>query len=1129
MVKSMMKYGYLFSIILFLFGCQEEPSKGEDPQDISAVKSRTLFQEVSSKQSGIDFNNAIVPTHRENPMTFDYIFNGAGVAAGDVNGDDLPDLYFTGNQVADKLYINKGDLKFEDVTSVAGIQSDENWTNGVNMVDINGDGFLDIYVCRGGKFSNRSQRANYLYINDGNGKFSEQAKAFGLDDSGYSTQSYFFDADQDGDLDALILNRPNKWPFTVAELNLYKEDMTSDEQDHFYINENGSFKNISYAAGFKENYGFSLSASLEDLNNDGLIDIYIANDYLQNDYFYKNLGGGKFEESIRELTNHTPFYAMGSDFRDLNNDGYSDGVVVEMLPKDYKRAKTTMIPMMDAREFESVFGNQLHHQYMHNAVYHNNQNGFLTDIAQYTGLTSTDWSWAVIAEDLDNDGWKDVFITNGYRYDANDRDAFAEFAAGYKAAIDVNKVDVSGKSVQELYKPENLIDNPPNPVDLLRPLPSVPIKNFAFQNKGEYEFENIGSQWGLDKKGFSNGAAIADLDGDGDLDMVINNIDEPAWLFQNTQNDDNFIRFKLSGSEGNILGLGAQIELQTDNGLMVNRLTPARGYLSSSEYICHFGLGERKVTKATVKWPNGQVQELTDLKRGSVHVVDYNPGERLNPKEEEATLLVETTHRRMKKKFVHQEDYFFDYENQVLIPHKFSQEGPTVVVGDVDQDGLEDIFVGGAAGFSGALFYQTKNGDFVERTPSIIRADQRYEDGGADFLDIDGDGDLDLYVASGSNQFDLNDTYYIDRIYLNEGGKYTGKYKMPLTNINGAVVDARDIDGDKISEVFVGGGAMYDAYPYPNTSMLYKVFPDQGLIDVSESVAEDLKYVGLARDGQFVDLDGVPPYELVLTGEWMPIKVLGFENGGFIDKTAVYGFENMTGWWFNLTFADIDGDGDQDIIAGNLGENYKFHASENKSFKVFADDFDQNGTYDVFLAKKLDNDRLVPIRGKDCTSEQMPGIAARFPTFNEFADADVDEIIGTKTDRTIEFEAKTFTSYIFENTGPNQKMKAHRLPKEAQWSTLRAAQVDDFNDDGKLDILIGGNMFPVEPETTRADGSPGYVLINQGGWKFQALTPRESGFFIPDDVRSIEPINIGGKKAFIVASNKGPLRFFEKR
>jgi hypothetical protein len=1069
------------------------------------------FSIIEGENAGLDFGNYLDPTSRPGPIGFDYFYNGAGVGIGDIDNDGLQDLYVTSNMNGDRLFRNIGGMEFEDVTKAFGIDQDLGWHNGVSMVDINADGFLDIYVCRSGHTNASSDRTNLLYINQGGKGFEEKAREYGLEDSGYSTQSYFFDADNDGDLDVLVLNRPDQWVANDKELESLEAVSGKEHRDRFYICEDGKYYDRSDESGFERNFGFSLSASIEDLNNDGLLDIYIANDYVQSDYYYENNGNGTFTEKIYSLTNHTPYFAMGSDFKDLDNDGFAEGMVVEMLPKDYVRAKTTMIRMLDPIVYESLMGNKYQYQYMHNSLYYNNRNGFLSDISYYSGVQSTDWSWAVLLNDFDNDGLKDMFITNGFRYDFNHRDIEDKWQEAMNAYVNAQEGQGGNEEL--------------NINELLKIVPSEEIANVFYHNLGGLKFKEVTDDWQAADPGFSNGAATADLDNDGDLDLVVNNIDANLSIYKNENTEGHYLRVKLEGRNQNKMGIGALVKCYSGDGVLTERLVPARGYLSSVEPVVHFGFGNLTPDRLEVYWPGGLVSVIEDPPVDTLISI-YEDGKPLKNRKAGERVFQEISDV-LPEGASHSESPFLDYHYQVLLPHKFSREGPALSVGDINNDGLDDFFLGGSKGKPGQLFLQTADGRFERKHSRVLEEDSDYEDTAAKFLDVDGDNDLDLYVASGSVEHDLESGGYQDRLYLNSRGELTERMNLPAIGTNGTVVATTYLDGDEKPEIFVGSGTIANFYPFPSSSFILKDFGDDRLVNVNSTLVPELDKIGLVRAACWTDLDGQKPDELVVSGEWMPIRIFQYRDGKYRDATSEFGLDSTNGWWFNIISEDMDGDGDMDLIAGNLGTNYKYQASLTKPFEVFSNDFDSNGTYDVVLAKHIADNRLVPIRGKDCTSDQMPFVNEKFTSFEQFAQADIDQILGREKLKGLHLKAYSFASAIFENNGDNSFTK-HELPYQVQWSTARSIVAEDINEDGIMDLIIAGNMFPVEVETTRADASPGWVLIGKGDFNFEVLYPDESGFFVPGDVRAIKSISVGDRKCILVAQNDDKALLFAR-
>lgn len=1081
------------------------------PEHIEAPPIDPLFERIDASASGLDFNNKIEENFQNFFGVFNYVYNGAGVAIGDINKDGLSDIFFTGNDVPNKLYLNQGNFEFKDITATARIATPDGWDNGVVMADVNQDGWLDIYVSRGGWKDTDAQRRNLLFINNGDLTFSERAADYGLADIGYSLQASFFDMDNDNDLDMYLTNRPEHFFLNYRQVLAGKRQANDLYRDKLYRNDGEGFTEVGLQAGIVDNFAYGLGLSTTDVNQDGYIDIFVANDYLENDYLYINQGDGTFKEQIKEYTNHIPFYSMGMDVVDINNDGLEDIIQLDMLPADYERSKTTMASM-NVQLFDDLISNGFHHQYMHNMLQLNQGNNFFSEIGQLAGISKTDWSWSCLGSDFDNDGYRDILITNGFKRDIWDKDAQKKFA-------------------QFMTSPERREQSDEeNAQHIINLFQTNKISNYLFQNNQDLSFTNKAREWGLDEKSFSNGAALGDLDNDGDLDIVINNVDGAAFIYRNKAEDlkHNYIKIKLQGPGQNRNGLGAKIKLTYGDQMQYHDFKTVRGYLSSMEPIAHFGLGKvTNIDEIEVIWPDGTSNLLTDSPSNQTLVVNYlDASKRIEKKVSSEPLLSDITKQSFTAGHKHQENEFDDYRVQVLLPHKLSQLGPCLAVGDVNADGLEDFYIGGAHKQLGQIYLQKANQQFEQLVTAAFDAEQQLEDTGATFFDADGDGDLDLYVVSGGNEFQPNSRFFQDRLYLNDGqGQFQLSDQLPEISSSGACVKPFDFDGDGDLDLFVGGRLIPFNYPQAPRSYLLENRAGQ-FVDVTATIAPDLAEVGMVTDALWHDLEQDGKAELLLVGEWMPITIFQWRGSQYENVTSSFGLDQTQGWWNTIEMADLDQDGDQDFILGNLGLNYKFKASAEKPFTVFADDFDQNGTNDIFLAKYND-DRMVPIRGKECSSQQLPILNKKFTTFKEFAKADIHQILDGKTQKALHYEAREFRSIILENNAGKLTVKA--LPIEAQFSTVNGILIADLNGDNTQDLLIAGNRFEAEVETTRADSSPGALFLqNQetGNWIMRPIA--DSGFFVPYNVKEIQPIRLGQGSALgiLVGVNDGDLLLY---
>jgi len=1098
-----------FTAIFFtwiLSGC------GEKANNDGAVvtQEEPVFKLVPSTHSGVTFQNNVEENFKNFFDVFAYVYNGAGVGIGDINNDGLPDIYFTGNEVPNKLYLNEGNLKFRDITESAGVQGNGKWNNGVTMVDLNEDGLLDIYVCKGGWQESDEERKNLLFINQGDLTFKEEAHAYGLDESGYSLHASFFDMDNDNDLDVYITNRPDSFDLPLSQMVNQKKLAPINSRDKLYLNDHGKFQEIGRKAGISNNFGYALSLVTSDLNNDGYTDIFVANDFAESDYMYINQKNGTFKEEIKNATNHISMYSMGTDVADINNDGLEDIFVSEMLPQDYKRSKVSM-PSMDVNGFYAIVNSGMHKQYMHNALHLNQGNLFFSEISQLAGVAKSEWSWSTLISDFDNDGHRDIFVANGYRRDVFDGDVQGKL----------------GQFVQNnrsrFKSPQDMLEN--GFKEFIEVYDPIKVKNYVFQNKGDLRFENVTDRWGFNEPSFSNGAAVGDLDNDGDLDLVINNLDGEAFIYENSSAArNNYLKVKLNGPKGNAAGIGAKVTIYYDNQLQYFENKTVRGYLSSNEPIVHFGLGHQpKIDSMTVQWNDGKVSRLGEVAVNGLVEVDYaTASSKPLYIPQRHTEFAEATTQLLNVPFVHHENEFNEYKDQTLLPHMFSKSGPFISTGDVNGDGLEDFYIGGAAGQPGALYIQ-KDGRLAKQVPEVLASDKKYEDMGSAFFDADQDGDLDLYVVSGGSEFAEGSELYQDRLYLNDGkGSFT-KGVLPKTTSSGSCVAVQDIDGDGDLDVFRGGQVVPGTYPKSPRS--YVLLNDHGkFVDKTLTISPGLYEVGMVNSAVWVNLKNNSAAQLVVTGEWMPIRIFEYSEGKLSEISSEFGLENTQGWWNKIIADDLDGDGDQDLIVGNIGENYKFQATADKPFQVFAKDFDGNGTNDIFLARYYQDTLLVPIRGKECTSQQMPIIAKKFPTYLSFAKSDLPTILGKDIENAMHFKAFLFSSVMLMNDGG--QLRISKLPVEAQISAVNGIIVKDFDGDGKKDILLAGNKFDVEVETTAADASPGLLMKGLGDMKFTCMKPFESGFFVPYNVKDMKAIKLNDEWVIAVGINNEGLRVF---
>lgn len=1041
-----------------------------------------------------------------------YFYNGGGVALGDVNGDDLVDIYFTANQLPNKLYLNQGKFKFKDISIESGTEGFQGWTTGVNMVDINSDGRLDIYVSYIGDYEIYHGK-NQLFINEGNDengipKFSDQALEFGLDLVGFSTQAAFFDFDLDGDLDMYMLNHSlhQNGTYGKSELRDTSHPLAGDK---LLRNDDGKFINVTEESGiYSSVIGYGLGVTISDINLDGLSDIYVGNDFHEDDYLYINLGNGKFKDSRADYLTHTSHFSMGCDFADFNDDAFPDLISLDMLPSDPKILKASAAEdPYDTYEFKLRFG--YGYQFARNTLQLNQGDGSFSEIGLLAGVAATDWSWSSLFADFDLDGKKDIFIANGIKRRSNDLD-YINFITADSIQFRIN----------QKLKDKDL--------ELINLMPEIKLPNALYSNNGDSTFTDKAKEWGLDKASYSNGAAYADLDNDGDLDLVINNVDDEAFLYENrtiqvgAENSVNgFLKVKLSGKPGNLHGIGAKVTLFSDGKLQTQECMPTRGFQSAVDTRLIFGLGNRRLLDSIgVVWPGGAIQVLKNVARNQV----------LELKEVEAAGKFDYAifHKRtniFKKintdslglKFKHRENKFVEFNRESLIPHMMSAEGPGVAVGDINGDKLDDIYLGGAKWQEGYLFTQDRNGIFTRSRQPEIEVDSTSEDVGSIFVDVDGDKDLDLAVISGGNEFSGSSTQMKPRLYLNDGvGHFSKSLGLPDLFITGSCVSAADYDKDGDMDLFIGVRAIPWKYGVRPDSYILQNDGVGNFKDVTMQVAKPLQKIGFVKSAIWADIDSDQDEDLVIAGDWMPITIIVNENGNFksLEKT---GIENELGWWNAVEAVDYDTDGDLDLIAGNLGLNSKLKASPSEPLRMYVKDFDNNETLEQILTHYIDG-KEYPFNTRDELTKQLPGLKKKYLSYAKFGEAEFNDIFSREELKLAEkFEVNRLESVIIENLG-NSKFRMTDLPKAAQFSPTMSILVDDVDDDTLPDLILGSNFFPINIQMGRYDGSYGTVLRNKGK-SFEAIPQSKTGWSIKGEVRHLVKIKIKGSKNYLAIRN----------
>jgi len=1089
---------------LIITGCKNKQS-----QSFNAPGTTQIFQLLEPEKTGIDFVNEVEDGKDFNVLTYRNFYNGGGVAIGDINNDSLPDIYFTANQKKNRLYLNKGNFVFEDITEKAGVGGIMAWSTGVTMVDVNADGLLDIYVCNSGDVDGNSKK-NELFINNGNLTFSEKAKEYNLDNEGYSTHAAFFDYDNDGDLDCYILNNSFRNP---GKIELYKKvrELPSPSGHKLMRNDGNTFTDVTEQAGiYSSDIAFGLGVAVSDLNGDHLPDIYVSNDFWERDYLYINKGKGKFAEELPSHVNYCSLASMGADIADINNDGYPEIFTTDMLPADNYRLKTSTA--FDPYHLEDLkYRANFHYQITQNCLHLNNGKADFSEIALLSGVAATDWSWGALIFDFENDGNKDIFVSNGILKDLGSMD-FLEFYG------DQQNVSYTNASGQLDYR------------NLISKMPSTPLQNYAFSNVGNLTFKNNAGSMGLSQLSFSNGAAYGDLDNDGDQDLVVNNLNSKSFVYRNDANQNSgnhFLKVRFKGPEKNRFGIGAEVRIKVKDGVRVLQNYNTRGFQSSIEPVLLFGIGKTAlIDSLQVTWPDGKVQVMANVKADKAITLknsDASFAKKISNSHIEPA-FEEVGQKLIDRPAVHHEDRYNDFDDELLLVRMLSTEGPRLIKGDVNNDKLTDFILLGAAGDPEKLYIKKADGKFhYKPNPAFNKMTGTYESTCGAFLDYDKDGDADLIIGSGGNEIEMNKTNFILRAYTNDGnGNFSiAPSAAPRFLGNFSTMAADDIDRDGDVDIFLGARNVPGNYGLPPRS--YLLLNDNGTWkDVAPPA---LANIGMVTDASWTDIDSDGEKDLVVVGDWMAISIFKNHNGMFEQSTI----PNSNGWWNRIKGADLDGDGDQDFVLGNWGLNTKFKASAQRPLTMYVNDFDNNGKSECIINwyPPLDS-TAYPFATRPELASQLPGLKKQILRYADYGNKTYESLFSPQMrSNALRYEVNYLQSAILWNNNGSLELQA--LPLEAQISPVFGIVADDLDGDGKMDIWLGGNFYALKPQVGRHNASKGVYLKGNGERSFTYISPGESGIKVEGEVRDAEVIQTNESKHLMLARNNASVLLFEKR